>query len=157
MRPIAVRQIFLRLILNPPQYYPTHFVCRGQHANKEMGEAFAKPGIKEFDTFLRNEFSKRIRESYEKLEILSEADLQAHAWLRIRQFFNEFKESGHRFRVLNKPYFREAGIHPDLGVFKRRKSWVLIELKERKKVSERHARKERDRLLANHRILEHKE
>jgi hypothetical protein len=113
-----------------------------------MKEEIVKPGLKEFDAYLRKEFSKRLRESYEELQILSEADLQAHAWILIRQFFERFEETSHRFRVLNKPYFKKAGIHPDLGVFKRQKPWVLIELKERRKVLEKHARTERDRHLA---------
>ncbi|MGH9858972.1 MAG: hypothetical protein ACRD5F_02990 [Candidatus Acidiferrales bacterium] len=106
-----------------------------------------KPGIKEFHAFLRGPFRKSIRETYEKYLILSEADLQAFAWSLIVEFFRENDPTGRRFRVLNKPYCKDLRIHPDLAVFKRSKPWVLVELKERRKLSVRSAKREWKRLI----------
>ena len=105
-----------------------------------------KPGIKDFHSFLSGRFRKSIRENYERYLILSEADLQSHAWSLIAGFFREYYPSS-PFRVLNKAYCKDLGIHPDLAVFKKDKPWVLIELKERRKLSARSASKEWKRLI----------
>lgn len=104
-------------------------------------------GIKEFHAFIQGPFTKEIRESYEGLQILSEGDLQAQAWFLIRQFFQEHDPTRKKFKVLNKPYFKDLGIHPDIAVFKRAKPWVLFEVKERKRMTEKAAQKEWLRLL----------
>ncbi len=106
-----------------------------------------KPGIKDFHAFVSGRFRKSIRESYEKYLILSEADLQAYAWSLIVDFFREHDPTGLRFRVLNKAYCKDLRIHPDLAVFKKGKPWVLLELKERRKLSGRSANKEWKRLI----------
>lgn len=106
-----------------------------------------KPGIKEFDAFLTDTFVKQIRTDYEELKILSEADLQARAWLLIRDFLRPYDPTEKKLRVLNKLYLRRLGIHPDLAILRRKKPWVLIELKERRKLTTRSAKKERNRLL----------
>jgi hypothetical protein len=112
-----------------------------------------KPGIKQFDAFIKSSFSKQIREAFEELRILSEGDLQAHAWFLIQQFFQELGSTGKKFKVLNKPYFKDVRIHPDIAVFRRAKPWLLIELKERKRLTERSARKEWARLIKAKKLL----
>jgi hypothetical protein len=112
-----------------------------------------KPGVKEFHDFLTGAFAKEVRSRYEQYQILSEADVQAFAWLLIKNFFEEYDPEGLRFRVFNKPYCKDLRIHPDLAVFKRGKPWVMIELKERKILSERSARREWDRLIAARKCL----
>lgn len=111
-----------------------------------------KPGIKDFHRFLVGDFSKRLREAYEEHQIVSEADLQAFAWSMVRDFLLAF-EDGFRFKVLNKPYCKDVRIHPDIGVFKRNRAWVLLELKERRRLSEHSARKDWARLVAAKRRL----
>lgn len=105
-----------------------------------------RPGIKEFDKFIRDDLAIKLRDSYTRFEILSEADLQALAWHLIREFLNEFSSKS-KFKVLNKPYFKDLRIHPDLAIFRKDKPWVLIELKESIQLRERTAKKERERLL----------
>src|SRR5437879_1072206 len=112
-----------------------------------------KPGTREFHEFVKGPFAKQIREAYEKLQILSEADLQAYASQLIQKFFQESVAPNGKFKVMNKPYFKDLGIHPDIAVFKRNKPWVLLELKERRKLTERSARKEWQRLIEAGKVL----
>lgn len=104
-------------------------------------------GIKGFHAFIKGPFKKRLLESYEKYEICSEADLECHARNLISDFLEEADPEGKRFRVSVKPYFKDIRIHPDIAVFKRDKPWVLLELKERKQLSEKSARNEQRRLI----------
>jgi len=106
-----------------------------------------KPGIRDFHRFAKGDFKRQLLTRYKRLEILTEADLQAYACELLRKFFRSNDPTGKRFRILNKPFFREIGIHPDVAVFKRGKPWVLFEIKERRDLPERAARKERNRLL----------
>jgi hypothetical protein len=115
-----------------------------------------KSGIKELHNFIEVPFVKIIRDAYEHLGILSEADLQAHAWLVIRNFLRQYDAAGKKFRVLNKPYFKDLLIHPDLAIFRRKKPWVLIELKERGELTVRSAKREWDRLIKARKALKKK-
>jgi hypothetical protein len=80
-----------------------------------------KPGIKEFHAFIRGPFPKLIRDAYEGFRVLSEGDLQSRAWSLLQQLFQEHHSTVKKFEVLNKPYFRDVRIHPDIAVFKRTK------------------------------------
>src|SRR5712692_2761773 len=102
-----------------------------------------RPGIKEFDAFIRDHFTKELRQAYEEHQVFCEADAQALAWALVRDFLQKFPETN--LRVLNKPYFKDVKIHPDLAVFKRDKPWVLLELKEGKKLTMATASRERAR------------
>jgi len=106
-----------------------------------------KPGTREFHEFIKGTFRKELRNAYEKFSIVSEADLQAIAWLLLRDFLREHDPVERKLKVLNKPYFKDLGIHPDLAIFRRGKPWVLIELKERRRLTVRSARKEWKRLI----------
>jgi hypothetical protein len=102
-----------------------------------------KPGIKEFHNFMIGDFTKGLRKEYSQFKILSEADLQAVAWHLVREFIGP----NSKFKVLNKPYFKDLRIHPDLAIFYKDKPVVLIELKEGKRLSEHTAKKEWKRLI----------
>jgi len=115
-----------------------------------------KPGIKELHEFIKGTFAKEIRDAHEHLEILSEADLQAYAWLAIRNFLQQYDTDSKKFRVLNKPYFKDLHIHPDLAIFRRKKPWVLIELKERGELTVKSAKKEWNRLIRAKKALKTK-
>ncbi len=110
-------------------------------------------GVKDFHAFVKGPFAKQIRQAYEELRILSEGDLQAHAWFLIQEYFQQTDPTGKRFKVLNKPYFKDIHIHPDIAVFRRKKPWVLLELKERKRLTYRSARREWERLIRAREIL----
>jgi hypothetical protein len=104
-------------------------------------------GIKEFHKFMFDgEFGKELRKVYLAYGILSEADLQAFAWMLICDFVKEHG-SAQKFKVLNKPYFKDLRIHPDIAIFRKEKPWVLVELKESRRLTERSAQKEWDRLI----------
>src|ERR1700686_2579362 len=104
------------------------------------------PGIKEFHNFMNHEFRVGLRYEYFHFKILSEADLQAVAWHLVREFIDSYGSSS-KFKVLNKPYFKDLRIHPDLAIFYKDKPIVLIELKEGKRLSESTAKKEWKRLI----------
>lgn len=112
-----------------------------------------KIGILAFHKFLKNELRVEVLEKYWNYHILSEADLQSVVWHLISTFLSRHDPDGRRFKVLNKPYLRGLRIHPDIVVFRRRKPWVVIELKERKRLSPRSANSERDRLLKSRRLF----
>jgi len=107
----------------------------------------AKPSIKEAHAYLTNYLKKEIFRRYRSYLILSEADLQAHVWQILSDFFsnNESEEGLHK--VLNKPYIKELNIHPDLVVFKRDEPRIVIELKEKQEIKEKDAYKDYQRLL----------
>ncbi len=106
-----------------------------------------KLSIKALDGFIRGDFKKHILECYENFEILSEADLQAVAWHALKEFVEKNEPNKDRLKVLNKPYIKKLRAHPDLVIFKHRKPWLLIELKEQLKLSLHSAFRERARLL----------
>jgi hypothetical protein len=94
---------------------------------------------------MRGDFTRSILKSYKACHIVCEAELQSFAWYRIRQFLKKNKGTA-EFRVLNKPFLRESHTYPDLVVFRNRKPWAAIELKESKRLPEKTAEKEREKL-----------
>jgi hypothetical protein len=58
--------------------------------------------------------------------------------------------------VLNKPFLRDCKTYPDLVVFRRKKPWAVIELKESKKLTMASASAERKKLMKARRRLDHK-
>jgi hypothetical protein len=83
-----------------------------------------------FDAFLRTSLLKRLLKSYRNFEILSEADLQAFVWMHATRFLRKLSNDPSKFRVCNKLYCGDLGIHPDLAVLRYGKPWICIELKE---------------------------
>jgi hypothetical protein len=112
-----------------------------------------KLGIRDFDSFVKDSLKEQLLERYKSLEILTEADLQAYAFLSLLEYFRSRGSAGTRFKVLNKPYFKEVHTYPDIAVFKREKPWALFELKERLHLPPRIAQKERKKLLTARRTL----
>jgi hypothetical protein len=113
-----------------------------------------KPGVRDFHRFVKEKFKEQVLARYKKHKILTEADLQAYAFEFLCKFFRRNDPTRKRFKVLNKPFFKEIGIHPDIAVFKREKPWVLFEIKERRDLPERVARKERERLIKARKTLD---
>jgi len=104
-------------------------------------------GIKALNRFLKRELTVEVLEKYWDFQIFSEADLQSIVWKLLSEFITKANSKPGEFLVLNKPYLRGLGIHPDIVVFRDRQPWVVIELKERRVLEERSARKELRRLL----------
>ncbi|MFZ0760666.1 MAG: hypothetical protein WAM69_11995 [Candidatus Sulfotelmatobacter sp.] len=100
----------------------------------------------QFRRFMRGDFTDSIRRAYKSHQILCEADLQSFAWYRIKQFLKRAGGSRGEFRVLNKPFLRKSNTYPDLVVFKAKVPWAVIELKESKRLPERTALSEREKL-----------
>ena len=103
--------------------------------------------LREFDKFVKNKLPKYLLRNYLNYEIISEADLQSIVWNYIATFIKENHKKVTDFKVLNKPYLKELKIHPDIIVFRKNKPWVIMELKESKKLKPKSAKKERERLL----------
>jgi hypothetical protein len=116
-----------------------------------------KLSIKDFHSFMRGEFRACLRTAFKSHQIFCEADLQSFAWWRVKTFLEKHEESHYKFRVLNKPYLRGAsGTYPDLVVFRREKPWVVIELKESRRLTVTTAAKEREKLGRVREKLHHK-
>ncbi len=103
-------------------------------------------GLVDVHRFVSGKLKDRLLGKYTAHKIFTEADLQAYTWEFLRRFFRSNHPTKNSFRVLNKPFLRDAGIHPDMAIFKHGKPWVLFEIKERKELPARVARKERARL-----------
>jgi hypothetical protein len=116
----------------------------------------AKLTLAQFHTFMRGSFRDSIRSAYKSHRIFCEADLQAFAWYEIRQFLRRNEETKGKFRVLNKPFLRDCKTYPDLVVFRRKKPWAVIELKESKKLTLASASAERKKLTKARKKLDHK-
>jgi|SRR5580698_8374726 hypothetical protein len=114
----------------------------------------SKLGVRQFHKFMRGPFRESIRRAYRSHRIFCEADLQSYAWHAIRRFLRRNEEAPGKFRVLNKPFMRACqGTYPDLVVFRGRKPWAVIELKEGKSLPELRASTERKKLLDARRAL----
>lgn len=107
----------------------------------------AKPGVKELDKYIRGELSKEISKRYRSFLILSEADLQSHMCQLLTDFLKEQESKTGLHKVLNKPYLKELNIHPDLVIFRRGRPWIVIELKEGKRLKGITASREYERLI----------
>jgi hypothetical protein len=112
-----------------------------------------KLSIVQFHRFMRGAFGESIRWAYRTHQIFCEADLQSFAWDKIRRFLTKNEEAPGKFRVLNKPFLRDCKTYPDLVVFRRKTPWVVIELKESRRMTERRAATEREKLLSAKNIL----
>jgi hypothetical protein len=106
-----------------------------------------KVNLTNFDKFIKNKLPKYLLRDYLEFKIISEADLQSLAWNYITIFIRENHEKESDFKVLNKPYLKEVKIHPDIVIFRKNKPWVVMELKESKKLKPKSAKNERDRLI----------
>lgn len=112
-----------------------------------------KLSIKEFHSFMRGTFKVSIERAYRNHRIFCEADLQSIAWHKIQIFLERHEETKDKFRVLNKPYLKDSHTYPDLVVFKRQSPWVVIELKEGRRLRKATAEKELEKLLQAKRVL----
>ncbi len=121
------------------------------HIRKRFG-ASHETWNKRVRSFPSRNIAKKIRKAYEKPEIFCEADLQAYAWTLIRRFLGRFKNN--RVFVLNKPYFREFHVYPDIVVFKREKPWVIIELKEKRILDTKSESREREKILKLRQLIQ---
>jgi hypothetical protein len=115
-----------------------------------------KLSIIQFHRFMRGDFARSIRSAYQSHKIFCEADLQAFAWYEIRKFLRRNEEIKGKFRVLNKPFLRDCKTYPDLVVFRRKKPWAIVELKESKKLTLASASAERKKLIKARKKLDHK-
>jgi hypothetical protein len=117
----------------------------------------AKLSIAQFHNFMRNSFRDSILRAYKSHKIFCEADLQSLAWLEIRQFLRRNEEATGKFRVLNKPFLRDCNnTYPDLVVFRRKRPWAVIELKESRRMTVASASAERRKLMKARKKLGHK-
>ena len=106
-----------------------------------------KVSIKTFHEFLTDEVAKEVRDRYWHYHILSEADLQSVVWQLIYDFIACVDSEFVHYKILNKPYLKKLGIHPDIVVFEDGKPWVIIELKESSKLKPARAKHDWKRLL----------
>jgi len=106
-----------------------------------------KLGIKEVQDFIKQKLRDKVLERYKSFQILSEADLQSHVWQILYDYFKSDPRTKNMIMVLNKPYLKEIGIHPDIVIFRRKKPWIIIELKEWKKPRKKSALRDFKRIL----------
>jgi hypothetical protein len=87
------------------------------------------------DNFMKGRFSNKIRKAYRKNSILHESDLQAYAWMYVREFLGDRGRRQGEYRVFNQRRVQagkgrqKVRSHPDLVILKNKAPWVLIELK----------------------------
>ena len=91
--------------------------------------------VKDLHEFITNQLSNRVLRLYKSHHIITEADLQSHVHHMLSSFISK-RESKHGYnKVLNKPFFKELQLYPDIVIFRNKKPWIIFELKEKKKVN----------------------
>ena len=93
-----------------------------------------KPTIKEFHNYVYGKLSKKILKKYRSFQILSESDLQSYVWYYISKYLRNTETEKGLHKVHNNHYIKELDIHPDIAIFRRKKPWIIFELKEGRKL-----------------------
>lgn len=98
---------------------------------------------------MHNYITKKILElifhDYNEYKIFSEADFQSVLYFHLNSFVEE-NDKRNNILILNKPFLKNLRIHPDLLLFKNKKPWVVIEIKEKTKINPNMV-KEDDRII----------
>ncbi len=97
----------------------------------------SKPRLTELHKFMTESLRKEILRRYLDYLILSEADLQSHVWQILSDFLTEKQDQKEIHKVLNQPYLRKLTAYPDLVIFRHGNPWVIIELKEKKRIKQK--------------------
>jgi hypothetical protein len=98
------------------------------------------------DAFITRELRARLQRLYRDFSILSEADLQAQTWRFLARFVHGRRDR--TLRVHCNPYIPTAGIHPDIVIVRNGHPWVLMELKEKGRLTAHTIEKTRKRLVS---------
>lgn len=108
----------------------------------------SEPNLTAVDKFIKETLSKKILDRYMSFQIISERDLQSHVSVILYDYFKKTQNKPELLNILTEPHLKELGLKkPDIVVFRHRKPWIAIELKEKKKLKLRTAENQRERLL----------
>lgn len=104
-----------------------------------------KIGLREIHHFITKTLPERLLTSYGKFRILSERDLQVEVALQLRRFLRHDQDKK-RLALHNCLFCKDPHTYPDIVILKRGEPWILIELKETKKLDGKTARNERRKI-----------
>lgn len=108
----------------------------------------SKPTLTEVHEFIKGKLKNEILKRYKSFQIISERDLQSHVSIILYDHFQKTQNKPELLNILNEPYLKElGGKKPDIVVFRHRKPWIAIELKEKKELKLHTAERERERLM----------
>jgi hypothetical protein len=103
-----------------------------------------KKGRLDVRRFIKKELRKKIVRDLKRKLILNEAELQSCVSKHLLRYLAKDK----KWSVTNQRFVRDSRTHPDLGLYRRKRIRVAIELKERKKLGQKWFKKDAARLHA---------
>lgn len=109
-------------------------------------------GIQQVHRFLTLEIPHRVVIRYKNLKILNEADFSREATNRIARFLRQ-DDDPKRLSVTNCPYCMPSKTYPDIVIWKRHKPWVIVELKEKRRLDTVTLASEKSKMLRQHKAL----
>jgi len=109
-------------------------------------------GIRQVHQFLTQEMPRRVVIRYRNLKILNESDFSREATNRIAKFLRQ-DSNPKRLSVSNCLYCKPSKTYPDIVILKRNKPWVIIELKEKRKLDAATLASEKSKMLHQHEAL----
>lgn len=92
----------------------------------------SKPNLTEVHAFVIGKLANRIFRLFKSHHIITEGDLQSHVHHMLSSFIKKNTEEHDDYKILNKPYFKELRLFPDVVIFRNNKPWIVFELKEKK-------------------------
>ena len=101
-----------------------------------------KKGGLEVRRFIKKELRKKIVRDLKRKHILNEAELQSCVSKHLLRYLAKDKKCS----VTCQRFVRDTGTHPDLGLYRRNRIRVAIEVKETKKLGQKWFKKDAARL-----------
>jgi len=108
--------------------------------------------IRELHTFLTNELPPHVLSRYKRFKILNEADFSREVTSRIARFLRRDDDPA-RLSVANCLYCEPSNTYPDIVIRKREKPWVIVELKEKRRLDAAMMAAEKSKMLRQHDAL----
>jgi hypothetical protein len=111
-----------------------------------------KIGIRDIHRFLTDVVPQEVIGRYRKFKLLNESDFSRDLTNRISRFLKR-EDDPTRLTVTNCLYCEPSNTYPDIVIRKRNKPWVVIELKEKKKLDAATLEAEKSKMLRQHKAL----
>jgi hypothetical protein len=109
-------------------------------------------GIPQVHRFLTKDVPPRVVTRFREFKLLNESDFSREVTNRIARFLKQ-DDDPTRLTVTNCLYHQPSKTYPDITIRKRNKPWVIVELKEKRKLDTRTLESEKSKMQRQHRIL----
>ena len=109
-------------------------------------------GIQQVHQFLTLEIPRRVVIRYKNLKILNESDFSREATNHIAKFLRQ-DDDPKRLSVTNCLYCKPSKTYPDIVISKRQEPWVIVELKEKRRLDAVTLESEKSKMLRQQEAL----